>query len=123
MSGREQKRGQAAATQNASSQPRLREFLLGVALLIGCVATGIQIAVQAREARDIAADLHDTRLASQSISAERSRLLIQRGALAAYQNIDQVAENTLDMRVPERSRNVVLAERSGAPVHVVGEGR
>ena len=96
----------------ASEPPRLRVFLLGVVLLAACVGTGIQIAVQAAEAREIATALHEARLASEAISAERSRLLIQRGALAAYQNIDQVAEASLGMHVPERSRNVVVASRT-----------
>lgn len=119
MSERRAKQAEPAAA------PRLRDFLLGVVLLAGCVGTGIQIAVQAREARDIAAALHETRLESEAISAERSRLLIQRGALAAYQNIDQIAENTLGMHVPERSRNVVLANPPDAlaVVRVTGEAR
>lgn len=98
----------------AAQPPKLRTFLLGVGLLLATVATAVQVTLQAEAARDMARALDAAQKQKEHLLAERSRLLLERGALAAYQNVDRVAESELGMRFPQRPRRVLVAATSPA---------
>ncbi|MCR9278412.1 MAG: cell division protein FtsL [Pseudomonadaceae bacterium] len=110
----------------AGQPPKLRTFLLGIALLIATVATAVQVTLQADAARDMARALDAAQKQKEHLLAERSRLLLERGALAAYQNVDRVAESELGMRFPQRPRRVLVAstgELSAAQSAKRGDGQ
>ena len=73
---------------------------LALTLFAGVVASGIQVALQAQEVRQIQRSLEETRHRQDRLLAEHSRLLLERGALSSYQNVQRVAQKELDMRFP-----------------------
>lgn len=110
----------------AGQPPKLRTFLLGIGLLIVTVATAVQVTLQADTARDMARALDAAQKQKEHLLAERSRLLLERGALAAYQNVDRVAESELGMRFPQRPRRVLVAASDAMPAvqsDRLGEGQ
>ena len=52
------------------------------------------------EVRGLHGQLEQVRAAEAALMAEHSRLLLERSALAAYQNVEHIAETQLDMRFP-----------------------
>ena len=78
-----------------------RGLLLGVVLLAVCVVLGAQSATQSQRMRTLYSQLQQDALAKDSLLAQQSRLLIERGALKSYNNVDRLAEDELNMRFPE----------------------
>ena len=76
-------------------------FAVWIVVLLAVVGSGIQVAYTSQEVRQ----LHILREAAQKEQdehlAEYSRLLIERGALAAYQNVERIARDDLAMKFPE----------------------
>ena len=80
----------------------VRQALLVVALLLAVVASGVQVALVSHDVRLLHGDLEAAQRAQDEHLAEHSRLLLERSALSAYQNVERVAETQLDMRFPDK---------------------
>lgn len=80
----------------------LRRALLLAGLLIAVVASGIQVVRVSHEVRRLHAELEEAQQAQDEYLADYSRLLLERSALSAYQNVERLAEQELAMQFPER---------------------
>ena len=76
-------------------------------LLIGAVASGIQVVFTSHHLRQIHGELEATRHRQDRLLAEHSRLLLERGALAAYQHVERVAEAELKMQFPNEVERIL----------------
>ncbi|MCB1683609.1 MAG: cell division protein FtsL [Pseudomonadales bacterium] len=81
------------------------QWLLALALLM---ASGIQVARSTHEVRSLHAQLQKAQRTQDDGLAEHSRLLLERAALSAYQNVERLAETELHMQFPH---NVERIER------------
>lgn len=79
-----------------------RSALLFVVLLLAVVASGIQVALVGHDVRRLHGELEAAQKAQDEHLAEYSRLLLERSALSAYQNVERLAESELDMTFPDR---------------------
>ncbi|MEM9620226.1 MAG: cell division protein FtsL [Pseudomonadota bacterium] len=80
--------------------------LLGV-LLAAIVSTGLGIVTNAQETRQLYHQLGATQQQQDALLADHSRLLLERAALSSLQNIEQVAQNELEMEFPEQVGQVL----------------
>lgn len=80
----------------------VRQACLVVLLLLAVVASGVQVALVSHDVRLLHGDLEAAQRAQDEHLAEHSRLLLERSALSAYQNVERVAEAELDMRFPDK---------------------
>jgi len=88
---------------------RWRGVALGVLLLAGCVVFGVQVASQAQQMRALYSELQRDQAAKDALLAERSRLLLERGALKSYSQAEKLARETLGMRFPESITRVEVS--------------
>lgn len=79
----------------------VRRALLMLALLVAVVASGVQVAVVSHEVRRLHGELEAAQRAQDEHLAEYSRLLLERSALSAFQNVERLAERELAMQFPE----------------------
>lgn len=80
---------------------RVRHYLwLGV-LLLAVVGSGLQVVFATQEVRLLHGELQAAQRAQDEYLAEYSRLLLERSALSAYQNVERLAETELAMQFPE----------------------
>ncbi len=79
----------------------LRDLLVVLVLLAAVVGSGIQVALVSHEVRQLHGELESAQKAQDEHLAEYSRLLLERSALSAYQNVEHLAETELDMQFPE----------------------
>jgi cell division protein FtsL len=66
----------------------------------------VWIAATAQNVRGLFVALQHNQAQQDALLAEYSRLLIERGTLSSYQNVDQIAERQLAMRFPEKVERV-----------------
>lgn len=79
---------------------------VGTALYFGIAVTGVLVARSSQEMRTLYLALEQNQGARDDLLAQYSRLLLERSTFTSYQNVDEVAERTLDMRFPERVERV-----------------
>ncbi len=84
----------------------MRWMLAGIAVYAGVALSGIAIASVSHDIRSLVIALERMQRAEDEMLAEQSRLLLERSTLSSYQNVDQVAEEQLSMRFPERIEKV-----------------
>jgi len=84
----------------------MRGFLQWLFALLALVASGIQVAHSTHEVRRLHAALQDAQRIQDEGLAEHSRLLLERAALAAYQNVERLAESQLSMQFPHKVERV-----------------
>jgi cell division protein FtsL len=83
------------------------QWLLAVVAIYGGVATsGVWIAATAQDVRSLFIALERNQDEQDALLDDYSRLLIERGTVSSYQNVDQVAERQLAMRFPETVQRV-----------------
>lgn len=75
-------------------------FLIWLLVLLLVVVSGLQVAYSAKENRDLHMLLEAAQRSQDEALAVQSRLLIERSALAAYQNVERTAQVKLDMQFP-----------------------
>lgn len=75
-------------------------------LLIAVVGSGIQVVRVSHEVRRLHAELEAAQKAQDEHLAEYSRLLLERSALSAYQNVERLAEQKLAMQFPDQVERV-----------------
>lgn len=81
-------------------------FLVWLAMLLLVVVSGVQVAVSAHQTRTLHAQLESAQKAQDDALAVQSRLLIERAALAAYQNVERTAQTELGMDFPKTVQRV-----------------
>ena len=77
-----------------------------LALLACVVASGLLVVQRAHEVRQLHKGLEAARHQQDRLLEEHSRLLLERGALSAYYNVERVARTELNMRFPDQVRQV-----------------
>ncbi len=77
-----------------------------VVIYLSIGASGFWIAATAQSVRGLFVGLQHNQSEQDALLAEYSRLLIERGTLSSYQNVDQIAERQLAMRFPEKVERV-----------------
>ena len=82
-------------------------WVLATCVVYAAIAlTGVWIASLGQDVRGLFVALERNQQQQDALLAEYSRLLLERGTLASYQNVDQVAERRLAMRFPEQVERV-----------------
>ncbi len=79
-----------------------RRILLLALLLTAVVGSGVQVVRVSHDVRRLHAELESAQHAQDEHLSEYSRLLLERSALSAYQNVERIAEQELGMTFPER---------------------
>jgi cell division protein FtsL len=73
---------------------------------VAIALTGVWVASLGQDVRGLFVALERSQQQQDALLAEYSRLLLERGTLASYQNVDEVAERRLAMRFPEQVERV-----------------
>lgn len=81
-------------------------MLVGVLAWLSVAVTGVQSARQSGEMRDLFQRLSTNQQTQDGLLAEYRLLLLERATLAAYQNVERIAVEELDMEFPEEVRQV-----------------
>lgn len=81
-------------------------MLVGVLAWLSVAVTGVQSARQSGEMRDLFQRLSTNQQTQDGLLAEYRLLLLERATLAAYQNVERIAAEELDMGFPEEVRQV-----------------
>ena len=89
-------RGSAKARRNGS-----KRMGLTAALFLAAVVSALQVVMATHQLRETHGKLEETRNYQDLLLAEHSRLLIERGALAAYHHVERVAAAELNMQFPD----------------------
>ncbi|MCZ6656276.1 MAG: cell division protein FtsL [Gammaproteobacteria bacterium] len=79
---------------------RRHRLLIAFGLWLAVIGSGAQVAFVTHEVRETHVELQALLRDQDRLLAEHSRLLLERGALAAYQNVERVAEAELSMHFP-----------------------
>ena len=82
-------------------------FFFGVLALLGVAASGVQVIRVTDDRRALFHELTRNQEIQDSLLQEYSRLLLERGTLLSYQNVDRIAQRRLNMRFPEQVTSVV----------------
>ena len=75
-------------------------FLYWLLALLVLVGSGIQVVFSTHKARQLHIALQIAQADQDGQLANHSRLLLERSALAAFQNVERLAEDELGMRFP-----------------------
>ena len=94
---------QRAAT---SARPPWHWFAAAGIVYVCVAVSGVWIAATAQDVRGLFIALEHNQKQQDALLEEYSRLLIERGTLSSYQNVDQIAERQLAMRFPETVERV-----------------
>ena len=81
-------------------------MLVGVVAWLGVAVTGVQSARQSGEMRDLFQRLSTNQQTQDGLLAEYRLLLLERATLAAYQNVERIAADELNMGFPQEVRRV-----------------
>ncbi len=79
-----------------------RAVIVFVVLLLAVVGSGIQVALVSHDVRQLHGELEAAQEDQDRHLAEYSRLLLERSALSAYQNVERLAETELGMQFPDQ---------------------
>jgi len=91
------------------------------ALILGlCVLFGVQSAYQSQRMRALYSQLQQDQVVRDDLLAQRSRLLIERGAMNSYNGTEKLAKDTLDMRFPETIRRIVKPKQASSNSNSAG---
>ncbi|HTK99772.1 MAG TPA: cell division protein FtsL [Pseudomonadales bacterium] len=83
------------------TRPTWQWIAVAGAIYVGIAASGVCVAAVAQDVRGLFVALAKNQGRQDELLAQYSRLLIERGTLSSYQNVDQAAERQLAMRFPE----------------------
>lgn len=87
-------------------RPNWRWFAIAGAIYVGVAVSGVGVAAVAQDVRGLFVALAKNQTQQDELLGQYSRLLIERGTLSSYQNVDQAAERQLAMRFPETVERV-----------------
>ena len=99
-----------------------RGVRVGVVLLGLCIVFGIQSAYQSQRMRALYSDLQRDQVERDALLAQRSRLLIERGAMNSYNGTEKLAVEELGMRFPQTIIRVIKPSLSGGSERYNSEG-
>jgi cell division protein FtsL len=102
-----------------ASSTRSRWLAWGIVVYTLIAASGMGVAAQSQRVRDLFAELERTQQQQDELLSEYSRLLLERSTLASYQNVDQIAEQSLAMRFPELVERVAPGHGANAEGHTM----
>lgn len=88
-------------SKTSPSPATVRQLLTFLVLLVAVVASGIQVALVSHRVRLLHVELEVAQKSQDQHLAEYSRLLLERSAQSAYQNVERLAEDRLDMTFPD----------------------
>ena len=83
------------------ARPKAREWLFGGVVWAFVAASGVQVATELREMRVSYTKLSEEQARRAALLEEHSRLLLERGTLSSYRNVDRIANDVLSMHFPE----------------------
>ncbi|MCZ6887837.1 MAG: cell division protein FtsL [Gammaproteobacteria bacterium] len=81
--------------------------LAGVVVFAALVASGVEVAQTSQQMRALFSRLSVNQAKQDALLHEHSRLLLERGALSAYQNVDRIAEDVLAMQFPDEVERII----------------
>jgi cell division protein FtsL len=93
-------------TKRRRRSPDPRWLLVGTVIYLGIAASGVLVARSSQEMRVLYLALEQNQGAKDDLLAQYSRLLHERSTFSSYQNVDEIAERTLNMRFPEQVERV-----------------
>lgn len=79
----------------------VRRLIAFLVLLAAVVGSGIQVALVSHDVRELHGELESAQRDQDEHLADYSRLLLERSALSAYQNVERLAETELGMQFPD----------------------
>lgn len=82
-------------------RPKAREWIFGAVLCAFAAASGVQVASKSGEMRGAYTQLSEEQARRDALLEEYSRLLLERGTLSSYRNVDRIANDALSMHFPE----------------------
>ena len=103
---RDARKSKITKRRKASTVNNKRYLLIVSALYLGIAVTGLYVAAGSQDMRALFQEMSDNQKYRDSLLAEHSRLLLERGTHSTYQNVDRVAEEQLNMKFPERPEGV-----------------
>lgn len=85
---------------------RQRPFLMFLLLLVLVTGSGIQVALVSHDVRELHGALETAQKTQDQYLSGYSRLLLERGALSSYQNVERLAQAELSMHFPSEVEQV-----------------
>lgn len=84
-----------------TTRPKAREWIFGAVICAFAAVSGVQVADKSHEMRGAYTRLSEEQARRDALLEERSRLLLERGTLSSYRNVDRIANDALSMHFPE----------------------
>ena len=84
-----------------ASPARAKQWIFGGLICAIAAASGVQVTTKANEMRDAYTRLSEEQARRDALLEEYSRLLLERGTLSSYRNVDRIANEALSMHFPE----------------------
>ncbi len=83
------------------ARPKAREWIFGAVIFAFAAVSGVQVASKSHEMRGAYTRLSEEQARRDALLEEHSRLLLERGTLSSYRNVDRIANDALSMHFPE----------------------
>lgn len=83
------------------NRPRARQWIFGGLICAVAAVSGVQVTTKADDMRDAYTRLSEEQARRDALLEEYSRLLLERGTLSSYRNVDRIANEALSMHFPE----------------------
>ncbi|MDE0054069.1 MAG: cell division protein FtsL [Gammaproteobacteria bacterium] len=80
---------------------KARQWIFGAVICAAAAASGVQVAGKAGEMRAAYTRLSEEQARRDALLEEYSRLILERGTLSSYRNVDRIANDVLSMHFPE----------------------
>ena len=80
---------------------KARQWIFGGVIWGIVAASGVQVASKSHEMRRAYTQLSEEQARRDALLEEYSRLLLERGTLSSYRNVDRIASEALSMHFPE----------------------
>jgi cell division protein FtsL len=90
---------------------KLNRGLLLVGLWLAVIASALAVVHTTHRSRVLTAELVQAQKARDELRFEQERLLLEKGAWSAYGRIEQVAQEKLNMHMPESDERVLVPEQ------------
>jgi len=116
-------RQRETATPKKKTLSGWRGVRVGALMLGLCIIFGVQSAHQSQRMRALFSALQQDQVTRDALLAQRSRLLIERGAMNSYNGTEKLATDELNMRFPETIVRVVKPQTESSPASAAGSRR
>ncbi|MBB3059401.1 cell division protein FtsL [Microbulbifer rhizosphaerae] len=85
-----------------------KRILVVTALWLAAITSSLAVVYSTHRSRALTAELVEAQHTRDELRYEQERLLLERGAWSAYNRIEQVAREKLDMHVPAPEERVLI---------------